>query len=596
MTKPEKEEVRNRVRMLRDDMRQNGIDILVLSSTDPHASEYVPEYYKVTEYFSGCTSDNAVLVIEDNAARLWTDGRYFISAASELEGTGIALMKMRQPSVPTVTDYLRTNLVKNMKLGFDGRCVKASFGMELRKIADSNGAEVVSTYAPADHLWVGRPALPVKEAYVLGEELIGTPFSDKLARVRARVSEFGASYHVLSKLDDIMWLFNIRGSDVPCNPVALSFALIGPDTVDLFIRKEAVSPATERYFRENRVKLHSYESVYTYLEEYHFEGSVLADSSDSSDAICALIKEKTTVIDGRNPTLYLKGEKDAVEIGHIRRVYVEDSAAVCRFIYSIKQKAGKEKFTEYTAARKIDGLRRCIPGFLDISFPTISAYGPNAAMPHYAMTQDDCSVVSPDGFLLVDSGGQYMGGTTDVTRTIVVGPLTDEMKRDFTLVAAANLRLMYSKFPEGTTGIQLDMLAREVLFEHGLDYDHGTGHGIGFILNVHEGPHSLSRSVKPGSASLEGIRRNMIVSDEPGVYREGRYGIRTESILLCEDDETTEFGHFLKFAPLTFAPIDLDAIDPRYLEPSDVKRLNRYHKEVRDVISPFLKGEELEWL
>ena len=567
MSAPEKEEIRKRVRILRDDMKRNGIDMMLMTATDPHASEYVNDYFKAVEYFTGCTSDNIVFIVEEESARLWTDGRYFISAAEELNDTGIALMKMDQPNVPDFAAYLRAHLTKGMTLGFDGRCVRASMSRVLRKIAEENG---------------------------LKEELCGASFQEKLQKVRVRMDELNAKYHVISRLDDIMWLLNVRGGDVPCNPVALSYLLIGPETVDLFIRKEELSLASEQYFRAQRIKVHDYDEMFPYIRDYHFEGPVLLDGRESCDAIVSLLSQKTTVIDKDNPTMRIKAVKNAVEIEQIRRVYKEDSVAVCRFICSMKKKAGREPVTEFTAACEMDGLRRKIPGFLDLSFPTISAWGPNAAMAHYSMTEESCSEVRPEGFLLVDSGGQYMGGTTDVTRTIAMGPLTPEMKRDFTLVAMSNLRLLDTKFAEGTTGVQLDMIARECLYRYGLDYNHGTGHGIGYILNVHEGPHSISRNVKGGGAVS--IEPGMIMSDEPGVYKEGRYGIRTESILLCIQDEKTEFGQFLRFVPLTFVPIDLDAIDPSFMEPSDLERLNRYHSLVRAVISPFLEGEELDWL
>ena len=594
MSAPEKEEIRKRVRILRDDMKRNGIDMMLMTATDPHASEYVNDYFKAAEYFTGCTSDNIVFIVEEESARLWTDGRYFISAAEELNDTGIALMKMDQPNVPDFAAYLRAHLTKGMTLGFDGRCVRASMSKVLRKIAEMNGAEIMSSYAPADTLWVGRPKLPNYVLWILKEELCGASFQEKLQKVRVRMDELNAKYHVISRLDDIMWLLNVRGGDVPCNPVALSYILIGPETVDLFIRKEELSSESEQYFRAQRIKVHDYDEMFPYIRDYHFEGPVLLDGNESCDAIVSLLSEKTTVIDKENPTMRIKAVKNPVEIEQIRRVYKEDSVAVCRFICSMKKKAGREPVTEFTAACEMDGLRRKIPGFLDLSFPTISAWGPNAAMAHYSMTEESCSEVRPEGFLLVDSGGQYMGGTTDVTRTIAMGPLTPEMKRDFTLVAMANLRLLDTKFPEGTPGVQLDMIARECLYRYGLNYNHGTGHGIGYILNVHEGPHSISRSVKGGGTVS--IEPGMIMSDEPGLYKEERYGIRTESILLCIQDEKTEFGQFLRFVPLTFVPIDLDAIEPSFMEPSDRERLNRYHSLVRAVISPFLEGEELDWL
>lgn len=590
-----KEEIRKRIEALRNDMKQAGIHMTLMVSTDPHVSEYIDAHYKVTEYFSGCTSDNVVLIVEEDSARLWTDGRYFISAAMELQDTGIGLMKMGEEGVPTLKAYLESHLEKDMTLGFDGRCVRASDGRLYRKAAEKAGAKVDSTYAPADSLWVQRPPLACHPVRILPEELCGFSFAEKLDMVRGKMEEEGARYAVLSKLDDIMWLLNIRGADVECNPVALSYALIGPDTFDLFIQSGEVTEELKKYARAARVKLHGYEEVYSYLDSYHFEGKVLCDTAQSSDAIVSLILGKAELLDRPNPVVLLKAKKNETEIRHIRRTYIQDSVAVCRFICAMKKKAGTdERVTEVSAAAHMDALRREIPGFLDLSFPTISAWGPNAAMAHYSPSEESCSEVAREGFLLVDSGGQYEGGTTDVTRTIAMGPLTEEMKRDFTLVAISNLRLMDARFISGTTGVQLDMLAREILYRYGLEYNHGTGHGIGYILNVHEGPQSIRKSASGGGGVP--FEPGMIVSDEPGVYKEGRYGIRTESILICTEHEKTEFGTFYKFEPLTFVPIDTDAIDVRYMEPSDIELLNRYHRCVRAVISPYLKDEELEWL
>lgn len=587
----EAKEILRRLKMLRSEMEQNGIDVLILVSTDPHASEYVHEHDKVTEYFSGCTSDNVTMIVEKETARLWTDGRYFISAAAELKDTGIMLMKMGQEGVPDVTAYLESVLEKGMTLGYDGRTVPAEKGRRFRKAAGDRGARVDMSFAPADRLWIGRPALPCHSVRVLSAEMSGLTFAEKLALVEEKMRDEGAMYLVLSKLDDIMWLLNIRGSDIECCPVALSYLLIGPGVADLFIQSGEVTDEFAAYAKERHIKIHEYGTFYEYLSGYHFEGDILCDSRESSDAVMEILRGKADVIDRPNPTALLKALKNPVEIANIRRTYVEDSVAVCRFICRMKH--AEEPMTEMDAVRLMDSLRGEIPGFLGVSFPTISAYGPNAAMAHYTPSEDGGSVIRKEGFLLVDSGGQYEGGTTDVTRTIAMGPLTGEMKRDFTLVAAANLRLLEAKFISGTTGSQLDMIPREVLYRYGMDYNHGTGHGIGYALNVHEGPQSISKSSAGGRIP---VGKGMVISDEPGIYKEDRYGIRTESIVVCEEDGETEFGSFLRFEPLTFVPIDLEALDPAYMEESDIERLNKYHKTVWSVISPYLEGEELEYL
>lgn len=587
--------IRQRLRSLRSAMKSEGIDYYLITSSDDHASEYVGDYYKVSEYFSGCTSDNVTLIISEKEAKLWTDGRYFISAARELCDTGFDLMKIGVQGVPTAGQYLEEHLEVNKVLGFDGRCVCALDGLNYRRIAKREGARVDSSVDFASELWLDRPAMPSHPVRILDESLTGESMDDKLARVRSLLKAQGVSYLALSKLDDLMWLFNIRGADIDCNPVALSYGLIGLSTVDFFIQDSEVTQELRDYMRVHKVKLHDYDDIWDYLRDYHFEGPILVDRMAVSDELFNILNEKEKIYDSVNPTTTLKAIKNPVELSHIRECYLQDSVVVCQFIYGLKQKIGKERITEVSAAEELNRMRSEIPGFLDLSFETISAYNANAAMAHYAPSAESCAELKPQGFLLVDSGGQYLGGTTDVTRTISLGSLTPAMKRDFTLVACANLRLLYARFPEGVTGVSLDAFARAPLWRYGINFNHGTGHGIGYILNVHEGPQ--------GIRYREGrFRRDpyfvpgMITSDEPGIYREGEYGIRTESITECVETETTEFGRFFAFVPLTFVPIDLDAIDTQYMEPSDVELLNQYHKSVYEKIAPYLEGEEREWL
>ncbi|MEE3420856.1 MAG: aminopeptidase P family protein [Lachnospiraceae bacterium] len=589
------ETIRKRLLSLRSAMKAEGIDEYLITSSDDHGSEYVGDYYKVSEFFSGCTSDNVTLIISQDEARLWTDGRYFISAQREIEDTGYDLMKMGEKDVPTAGQYLEEMLQDGQVLGFDGRCVTARDGMNYRRIARFKGARVDSSVDLARDLWMDRPPMPCHPVRVLDESITGEGVEDKLTRVRALMKQHGASYLMLSKLDDIMWLFNIRGGDITCNPVAMSYALIGLTTVDFFLQPGEETQELRDHLRVHKIKLHDYDDLWDYLRDYHFEGPILLDRMCTSDELFHVLNEKEKIIDAVNPTTDLKAVKNPVELSHIRDVYLQDSVVVCHFIYELKKRIGKETITEVSAANALDAMRAEIPSYLDLSFGTISAYNANAAMAHYAPTEDSCATLQPSGFLLVDSGAQYMGGTTDVTRTIVLGDLTPAMKRDFTLVACSNLRLLYARFPEGCTGVNLDTFAREPLWKYGIDFNHGTGHGIGYILNVHEGPQGIR--TKAGKFRRDpAFVPGMITSDEPGIYREGEYGIRTESITECVEDSVTEFGHFLAFAPLTYVPIDLDAIDTGYMEESDIKLLNDYHKAVYEKIAPYVEGEELSWL
>ena len=588
------EEIRKRLEFLRAEMKHAGIDFYLMRSTDPHVSEYIGEYYRSTEYMTGCTSDNVTLIVDETEAYLWTDGRYFISAAGELEGSGIRLMKLGQPGVPTPAEFLKNSLVKGSVLGFDGTCVSAAEGMKLRKIAGKAGAATETREDLASRIWIDRPQLPCSLVQTLPDELCGRTCEEKLELVRQEVREAGAVHLLLSSLDDIMWVLNIRGSDVPCNPVALSFLLIGEQTADLFIQNNAVSEPFKEYARDHRIKLHDYTEILNYLRNYHFDGPIMCDPSSTNDALFDLLKEKEEIVAAPNPTSALKAVKNETEIKNIREFYLKDSVVLCRFIRFIKENAGSIAMTEWEAAEKLDSMRAEIPGFLSLSFPTISAYGPNAAMAHYAPSQKASAEIRPEGFLLVDSGGQYLGATTDVTRTIAVGPLSAEMKRDFTLVAVSNLALLNAVYAKGTTGCQLDLIAREPLYRYRMDFNHGTGHGIGYILNVHEGPQRIAHTPKDHIDAE--MQPGMLTSDEPGIYREGQYGIRTETIMLSVPDTENEFGTFYRFEPLTFAPIDLDAVDPVYLDPAAAAELDAYHQLVREKVGPYLEGEDLEWL
>ena len=642
---------KNALGNLRAAMERDKIDYYLLTSSDYHASEYVSDYFKATEYISGCTSDNVVLIIGEKEAWLWTDGRYFISAAAELDGTGITLMKMGEKGVPTVDRFLMERLTgaagsgddkgatgsgdgeeaagasgknesgKTAVIAFDGRSVDAKRGAAYRRIAKKAGAELRGSETLIDEIWTERPAIPSHPVRVLSDDLCGKSFKEKLEELRGDLKKAGADHIVLMRLDDIMWLMNIRGGDVLHNPVALSYAFITPEACTLYIQESEVTDDFRAYANENDIALRPYDRIFEDLKEYSFpKGSVvLCDSAAASDTMAELLRSRTAVLDRRNPTEIRKACKNETEMANIRKYYLLDSVAVCKFISWVKRQAAQsrkteeggaavpaeegtdpaqaeadgEAFTEMAAARKMDALRAEIPGFFDLSFPTIPAYNANAAMAHYS-PEGEGEVIGDHGFLLVDSGGQYLGATTDITRTIVLGELTEQMKRDFTLVAAGHFRLMNAVFKKGTTGAQLDLIAREPLYTHGLDFNHGTGHGIGYILNVHEGPQRIGPA-RPGTPHVA-MEVGMVTSDEPGIYREGEYGIRTESIVLTVPNSESEFGTFLQFECLTWVPVDIEAIDPACLTAEDLAAINDYHKKVFEKVSPYLEGEDLEWL
>ena len=593
--------IKDRLLRLRKKMAEEGIDYYMMPTSDFHNSEYSADFFKVREYFCGFDGSNGTLVVSKNEAGMWTDGRYFIQAENQMKGTGVVLFRMLEPGVPTITQYLCDNMKEGQVLGFDGRVVSTSIGENLEKKLAEKKVTLKFDKDLAEEVWTERPALPCHDMYVLSDELCGMSFKEKLSVVREKMAEAGCKFYLLSKLDDIMWLTNLRGNDVECNPVALSYAIITEDEFTLFVQEKEITDSVRQYCDREGIILKDYHSLIAEVEKASIPGNVLFDKRNTNfltyKTLTKKAKEAGVVLNNKkDPTEMLKACKNDTEIKNIREVYLRDSAKLTEFIYWVKANVGKTEITEYSAAMKLDSMRAELPGFIELSFPTISAYNANAAMAHYEATEDNYAVVKPEGMLLVDSGGTYMGGTTDVTRTIVVGAISDEIKRTYTATVVGMLRLANANFLEGCTGKNVDILARQCLWDMGIDYKHGTGHGIGYILNVHEGPQNIRWRFTPGQNEAP-LMPGMIVSDEPGVYIEGEYGIRIENILEVVKGQANEYGQFLHFAHLTYAPIDLEAIDKKYMEPRDIKALNDYHAEVYRRVSPLIKDAKiLNWL
>ena len=585
----------DRLKKLQSRMQERDIDYVIITSADFHNSEYVHDYFMVREFFSHFTGSNGTLLVGRNEQYLWTDGRYFIQAKNELEGTGIQLMKMGEQGVPTLTDYIAEQIQDSGKIAYDGRILTVEMVDELEEKIKNAGKQVTFTenFDPAEGIWQERPELPQNPVIILSKELFGTTFREKRMTLLEKLNQEGANSVFVSKLDEIMWLCNLRGSDISCNPVALSYFFMDENQSILFVRKASRNCELEKYAEENDILLDDYTEVQDRLSKIAGK-RVLLDKSSISSYFSHLLGEHNTLIMKKNPITYAKAIKNRIEIKNMRDKYLKDSAAVTKFIFWLKKNAGK-KIDEAEAADYLDHLREQIPGFLDLSFPTISAYGANAAMMHYEATKENKAFIKPEGFLLADSGGQYLGGTTDVTRTIVLGEITQEMKRDFTLVLKGSLALKNAKFIYGCTGRNLDILAREPLWQYGIDYKCGTGHGIGYMLNVHEGPQNIRWRYQP-QAEETILEPGMIVSNEPGVYREGMYGIRTENIMLVCEALNTSDGRFLQFETLTMVPIDRSAIDVDILTKDERKAINDYHQEVYEKIHPYLNTEEREWL
>ena len=579
-----------RLAALRKVMQEKGVDFYLIPTADFHNSEYVHDYFKCREFMSGFSGSNGTMVISHKEACLWTDGRYFIQAERELAGSGIVLMKMNEPGVPKIAEYLKANMNAGETLGFDGRCVSASqfisFKETLKDVNYKMDEDLV------DILWKDRPCLPATDLFLIPDEIAGLSVKDKLEQVRAKFEDCDSLF--LSKLDDIMWLYNIRAKDVECNPVALSYSYISKDKAVLFLQNRADKSAVISALEAAGVIVVPYEETFFHLERIENQ-KVLVDKSNASAMVAEVLDKNSEVVYGTNPTNLLKAMKNPVEIEHMRKYYLLDSVALTKFIYWLKNHPDKKNLNELTAGAKVDALRAEIPGFIELSFPTISAYQANAAMMHYSASEDSYANLDEEGFYLVDSGGQYMGATTDVTRTISMGALTDAQRKHYTLTALGMLDLAEAQWLYGCTGRNLDILARHRLWKEGMDYKCGTGHGIGFILNVHEGPQNIRWKFTDDMKEAV-LEAGMVISDEPGVYLEGQYGIRIENILLAQNAVENGDGQFMNFENLTFVPLDRAALDTKYMNEDDLACINRYQKSVYEAVSPHLNDAERMWL
>lgn len=585
--------IQERLAALRAAMKREGIDFYMMPTADFHNSEYVNDYFKVREYFCNFSGSNGTLLVWQEGAGLWTDGRYFIQAEKELTGTTVELFRMQDEGVPTILEFLQQNMQQGQTLGFDGRVVPMSQGINYEKKLE--GMCFAYEQDLAEAIWTDRPKFPAGKVTVLDEKLAGMRFEKKREEVMKKAGEEGADSLLLTKLDDIMWLFNIRGCDVECNPVAMSYAWLTKDTTVLFIQGQALGKDVKDYFLEKQVEVKEYHTAVDYLKSLPSGNKVLMDKRHCSYALYKTMSGKQSVVEKNNPTELLKAVKNPTELANMEQIYLKDSVALTKFIYWLKTNIGKQEITEISAADKLEALRREIPECIDLSFPSISAYGANAAMMHYEPTPESHAVLKPEGLYLIDSGGQYLGGTTDVTRTIALGPVSEEQKLHYTMVAAAMLQMTNACFLYGCTGRNLDILARQPIWNMALDYKCGTGHGVGYILNVHEGPQSLRwRYVEGQTESL--IEAGMDVTNEPGIYIEGSHGIRIENVMVAENDTKNEYGQFMHFKTLTWVPIDMEAIEMKHLNEVQKGYLAAYQQEVCRRISPYLTPEEAEWL
>ena len=583
-----------RITALRAIMKREGIDYYYIPTADFHESEYVVEYFKARKFITGFTGSAGVAVIGQEEAWLWTDGRYFIQAANQIEGSGFGLMKMGQEGVPTVMQYLGEKLQEGQCIGFDARVVNTNDAKEFAKIAAKKHGSLKIDKDLLDEVWTDRPALVHQPADVLKDEFNGESTASKLARVREQMEKEEAQYHIISTLDDIAWILNVRGNDIPHVPVVLSFLVIGKEDAMWFVEENALSDAVKEMAAECGITIRQYEDVYAYAATIPENSTVLLDKRKVNYRITNALSETVHIVSKANPSQLMKAIKNEIELENTRKAHLLDGIAVTKFMYWLKKNVGKIPMDEVSVSDYLQSLREQMEGYRDISFDTIAGYNANAAMMHYKAEPDTAAKLEPQGMLLVDSGGHYDTGTTDITRTFVLGPISDIQKKHFTMVVKSNLNLANVKFLYGCNGISLDVICREPIWKENLDYQCGTGHGVGYLLNVHEGPNSFRWQYRPGFDNP--FEAGMITTDEPGIYLQDQYGIRTENELICVKGEKNQYGQFMGFENITYVPIDLDGIDKQYLNAEDVKQLNDYHKMVYEKISPYMTPEENEWL
>ena len=588
--------IKQRIENIRDLMKEKNIYAYIVPSSDYHQSEYVGDYFKSREFMSGFTGSSGTLIISMDKAGLWTDGRYFIQAEQELKDSGIKLFKMGEEGVPTIEEYLLEKIPKNSTLGFDGRVMSVKEGQSLANKLAFKGINIEYKYDLVNDIWEDRCSLPTEKAFLLGVEYSGESFSDKLSRIRAVMKEKKATTHILASLDDIAWLFNIRGRDVKSNPVVLSYAVISIDSVYLFIDKNKIGEDIRAELSKENVQIKGYEEVYEFIKNIDENEVVLIDTSKVNYAIYNNIPSNVRKIEERNPSILFKSIKNEIELKNIRNSHIKDGVAFTKFMYWLKNNIGKIEITEISATQKLEEFRREQDKFIEPSFSTIAAYKDHAAMMHYSATEESNYKLEPRDLFLVDSGGQYFDGTTDITRTIALGPIPENVRKDFTNVVRGMIRLSKAKFLYGCRGYNLDILARGPLWEEGIDYKCGTGHGIGFVLNVHEGPNGFRWKVREDIDDSCILEEGMVTTNEPGVYVENSHGIRIENEIVVRKAEKNEYGQFMDFEVITFAPIDLDAIDESLILKDEKVYLNNYHKQVYDKISPYLNEEEKQWL
>ena len=586
--------VAERLSALRKCMQDKHIDMYIVPTADFHQSEYVGEHFKARAYITGFTGSAGTAVITLHDAKLWTDGRYFLQAAKELEGTGVTLMKMFEPGVPTIEEYLEAELKSGQTLSFDGRVVSVGEGDAYASIAKKNGAKIDYQEDLIDAIWTDRPPLSEEPVWFLEEKYSGESSKSKLSRIRKEMEDAGCDTHIVSTLDDICWTLNIRGNDIDFFPLVLSYAIIKKDRFELYIDERKLDDKLKSILKKDDVILHPYNDIYEDVKKLPENATVLIDKAKLNYAIFNNIPASVSIVNKRNPEILMKALKNPVEVENIKKAEIKDSIAHVRFMKWLKENLGKIRITEMSASEKLDEFRAEMGNFIRDSFEPISSYGPHSAIVHYTSSPETDVELKAGSLYLSDTGAGFYEGSTDITRTYALGEVPEKMKEDFTIVAISNLQLASAKFLQGSSGLTLDILARKPFWDRGLNYNHGTGHGVGYLLNIHEGPAGFRYKYRAGET--EEIQEGMVITDEPGLYIEGSHGIRLENELLARKGVQNEYGQFLYFETITLIPFDLDAINPAILDEENKKLLNEYHKRVYEEIAPHLNEEEKAFL
>lgn len=587
--------IKQKLNALRILMKEKKIDAYLVATDDFHGSEYVGDYFKCRKYITGFTGSAGTAIITQDMAGLWTDGRYFIQAADQLRDTTIELFKSGEPGVPTMHQFLNDKLQEGMCLGFDGRTVSAREAEELQELLQEKHITFSVNDDLIGEIWEDRPVLSCEPVMELDIRWTGKSRADKIAEIREQMKAKEADTFILTSLDDIAWLLNIRGNDIHCCPVVLSYLVMMENELRLYANAAAFSEEIRSNLEADGVKIYPYDDVYSYVQTISSDKKVLLSRANVNSRLVSNIPSEVTILDEPNLTLLPKAVKNKTEMENERIAHIKDGIAVTKFIHWLKKNVTRTTITELSAAEKLYQFRSEQEHFLGDSFDPIIAYGTHAAIVHYSATEATDIPLEARGMVLADTGGHYLEGTTDITRTIVLGPVTAKEKKFFTAVLRGNLNLAAAKFKYGCTGLNLDYLARGPLWELGEDYNHGTGHGVGYLLNVHEGPNSFRWKNLPGNPAPV-LEEGMITSDEPGYYLENEFGIRHENLVLCKKAEKTSFGQFMCFEPLTMVPFDLEGINPEEMTERERKLLNDYHQKVYTTISPYLDEEEKEWL